>query len=147
MKNLDTSQISFILALISNVIKNWSRVKCLIKPYFSSPVFSIHISSRPEVFCKKGVFRNFAKFTGKELRQSLFFNNVADFRPAALLKKEALAQVFPCEFCEISKNTFLQNTSSGSLNSSMSYKIIQLSHTVYILFKNNVLQSHNCYLL
>ena len=29
--------------------------------------------SRPEVFCKKGVFRNFAKFTGKRLRQSLFF--------------------------------------------------------------------------
>ena len=22
------------------------------------------------------------------------------------IKKEALAQVFPCEFCEISKNTF-----------------------------------------
>ena len=35
-------------------------------------------SSRPEVFCKKGVFRNFAKFTGKNLYQShLFFNKVA----------------------------------------------------------------------
>ena len=29
-------------------------------------------SSRPEVFCKKGVFRNFAKFTAKHIRQSLF---------------------------------------------------------------------------
>ena len=29
-------------------------------------------SSRPEVFCEKGVFRNFAKFTGKHLCQSLF---------------------------------------------------------------------------
>ena len=28
-------------------------------------------SSRPEVFCKKGVLRNFAKFTGKHLYQSL----------------------------------------------------------------------------
>ena len=72
--------------------------------------------SRPEVYCKKGVFRNFAKFTGKQLRQSLFFNNVVDLRPAALLKKEALAQVFPCEFCEMSENPFLQNTSSGSLS-------------------------------
>ena len=27
-------------------------------------------------------------------------------RPATLLKKESLAQVFFCEFCEISKNTF-----------------------------------------
>ena len=29
-------------------------------------------SSRPEVLCKNGVLRNFAKFTGKLLRQSLF---------------------------------------------------------------------------
>ena len=28
-------------------------------------------------------------------------------RSATLLKKETLAQVFSCEFCEISKNTFL----------------------------------------
>ena len=28
------------------------------------------------------------------------------WRPASLLKKEALAQVFSCEFYEISKNTF-----------------------------------------
>ena len=36
-------------------------------------------SSRPKVFCKKGVLRNFAKFTGKHL-----------------------AKVFSCEFCEVS---------------------------------------------
>ena len=29
-------------------------------------------SSRPEVFCKKGVLRHFAKFTRKHLCQSLF---------------------------------------------------------------------------
>ena len=34
-------------------------------------------SSCPEVFCKKGVLRNFAKSTGKHLCQSLFFNKVA----------------------------------------------------------------------
>ena len=34
-------------------------------------------SRRPEVFCKKGVLRNFPKFTGKHLCQSLFFNKVA----------------------------------------------------------------------
>ena len=54
-------------------------------------------SSRPEVFCKKVVLRSFTKFTGKHLCQSLFFNKV---------KKETLAQMFSCEFCEISKNTF-----------------------------------------
>ena len=51
-------------------------------------------SSRPKVFCEKGVLRNFAKFTGKNLCQSNFF------------KKETLAQVFSSEFCEIPKNTF-----------------------------------------
>ena len=34
-------------------------------------------SSRPEVFCEKGVLRNFAKFTGKYLCQSCFLNKVA----------------------------------------------------------------------
>ena len=33
--------------------------------------------SRPEVFCKKCVLRNFAKFTGKHLRKNLFLNKVA----------------------------------------------------------------------
>ena len=36
----------------------------------------------PEVFCKKGVLKNFTKFTGKHLCQSLFFNKVAGLRPA-----------------------------------------------------------------
>ena len=60
---------------------------------------SLHIwinrSSCPEVFCKKGVLKTFAKFTGKHLCQSLLFNI-----------KETLAQMFSCEFCEILKNTF-----------------------------------------
>ena len=30
--------------------------------------------------------------------------------PCRFIKKETLAQVFSCEFCEISKNTFLQST-------------------------------------
>ena len=34
-------------------------------------------SSRSEVFCKKGFLKNFTKFTGKHLCQSLFFNKVA----------------------------------------------------------------------
>ena len=44
-------------------------------------------SSLLEVFCKKGVLRNFAKFIAKHLCQSLFFNKVAGLRPAPLLKK------------------------------------------------------------
>ena len=47
------------------------------------------------MFCKIGVVRNFA---------SLFLNKVAE--ACNCMKKETLAQVFSCEFCEISKNTF-----------------------------------------
>ena len=38
------------------------------------------ISSRLEVLCKKGVPRNFAKFTGKHLSQSIFFNKVTGLK-------------------------------------------------------------------
>ena len=40
-----------------------------------------NISSLPEVFCKKGVLRSFAKFEGKHLCQGLFFEKVAGLRP------------------------------------------------------------------
>ena len=36
--------------------------------------FGKKYASHPEVFRKKGVIRNVAKFTGKHLCQSLFFN-------------------------------------------------------------------------
>ena len=61
-------------------------------------------SSRSEVYCKKCVLKNFAKFTGKHLSQSLFLNKVAG--SWNFIKKETLAQVFSCELFEISKNTF-----------------------------------------
>ena len=62
-------------------------------------------SSHQRCSVEKGVLRNFAKFTGKHLCQSLFFNKVAGLA-CNFIKKETLAQVFSCEFCEISKNTF-----------------------------------------
>ena len=41
----------------------------------------------PRLVLWKVVLRNFAKFTGKHLCQSLLFNKVAGLRPATLLKK------------------------------------------------------------
>ena len=51
---------------------------------------------------RKGVLRNFAKFSGKHLCQSLFIS----CRPQAwnFMKKGTLAQLFSCEFCKTSKN-------------------------------------------
>ena len=54
-------------------------------------------SSRPEVFCKKGVRRNFEKFTGKHLCQSLFFNK----------KHRLWHRCFPVIFAKFLRTPFL----------------------------------------
>ena len=48
---------------------------------FSFLFVSFSGSSRPDVFCLKCVLRNFAKFTGKHLGQSFYFNKVAGLGP------------------------------------------------------------------
>ena len=59
------------------------------------------------MFYKKDVLRNFTKFTGKHLCQSHRCQQVPESGEACnFIKKEVLAQVFSCEFCKISKNTF-----------------------------------------
>ena len=62
---------------------------------------------------KKGVLKNFAKFTGKHLRQSLFFNKVAGPMPASLLQKRLWHRCFPVNFAKFLRTPFLKNTSGG----------------------------------
>ena len=57
-------------------------------------------SSRPEVFCRKGVLRNFTKFTGKHLCHSLFFNKVA------VIKKRLWRRCFPVNFMKFLRTHF-----------------------------------------
>ena len=54
-----------------------------------------------ELFCKNGVLKKFAKFTGMHLCQSLVFYK-SDF-----IKKEALAKVLSRGFCEGFLTAFL----------------------------------------
>ena len=68
-------------------------------------------SSHRRCSVKKGVFRNFAKFTGKHLCQSFFFDKVAVLRPASLLKKRLWHRCFLVNFTEFLRTSFLQNTS------------------------------------
>ena len=63
-------------------------------------------SSRPEVFCKKGVIRNFAKFTRKHLCQSLVIKKVAGRRPATLLKKRPWHRSFRVNFVKFLRTPF-----------------------------------------
>ena len=62
-------------------------------------VFVLVRSSCPEVFCKKGALRDFAKFTGKHLCQSLFFNK--------FLKKRLWHMFFHVNFVKFLRTPFL----------------------------------------
>ena len=68
-------------------------------------IFPVSRSSHQWYSIETGVLKNFTKFPGKDLCQSLFFNKVVGLRLASLLKK-TLAQVFSYEFFKIFKNTF-----------------------------------------
>ena len=68
-----------------------------------------HRSCRLEVFCRKGIVRNFAKFTGKHLHQILFLKKVADVRPATLLKR-LWYRCFPVNFKKFLRTSFFYRT-------------------------------------
>ena len=55
--------------------RNISKQLCLINTLLAAINLFSQISSRLEVFCKNGVFGNFAKFTAKHLCPSVFLIN------------------------------------------------------------------------
>ena len=63
-------------------------------------------SNSSDVFCKKGVLRNFTKFRGKHLCQSVFFDKDAGLRPATLLKKRLWHRCFPVNFVNFLRTPF-----------------------------------------
>ena len=70
-----------------------------------------------------------------------FFKKVAGLR-ASLIKREALTQVFSCEFCKIFKNTFFTEHlwATASDISTLAYQK-QLLHTLFYLLLNYQKQS------
>ena len=79
---------------ISIFILSWS--------YFSCNIFS-HLQKQSP----KGVLRNLTKFTWNHLCQSLFFNEIADLRPATLFKKGLWHRFFPVNFAKFLRTPFL----------------------------------------
>ena len=73
-------------------------------------------SSRTEFFFKNVVLKNFAKFTGKHLCQSL--------RPATLLKKRLWYRCFPVSFTKFLRTPFFTE------------------HLCWLLLKNSMLPKH-----
>ena len=89
-------------------------------------------SSRPDVFCKRGVLRNFAKLTRKHLRQILFFNKVAGLRPATLLQKSLWHRYFPVNFMKFLRTAiFVEHLWWLLLNSTEMAKIYMWFETKY----------------
>ena len=82
-----------------------------------------------DVLWEKGVLRNFAKFTGKHLCQSLSFNKVADLSPAKLLKKMLWRRCFPVNFAKFLRTPFLQNTSGRLL---LSIKLLMILKFIFM---------------
>ena len=111
-------------------------------------------SSRPEVFCRKGVLRNFSKFTEKHLCQSLFLNKVLGLRPATLLKRTLWRKCFPVKFCEISKSTIFYRTPTVAASEKLAFFQIKqigfrgaietsfLTCLIFIQFEANLVQSN-----
>ena len=92
-----------VFVSVSNVVQPNKRI-WVIRESGDSHIFR---SSRLGVFCRKGVLRNFSKFTGKHLCQSLFFNKVAGLRPATLLKKRLWHRCFLANFAKFLRAPFL----------------------------------------
>ena len=65
----------------------------------------------PEVFYKKGVPKNFSKFTGKHLYQSFFLTNLHALDLQLYLKRYSGTGVFLWILRKFYEHLFLQNTS------------------------------------
>ena len=75
---------------------------CFIFSTFFSSLPLLLRSSRSEVFYKKAVLRNFAKFTGKHLCQTLFNRLLIK-----LLKKKLWHRFFPVNFAKFLRTPFV----------------------------------------
>ena len=106
------TQLCNLMCLVKALLTASTIINYHIKWYVKCEMWNIwacskHKSSRPEVFCKKGVVRNFTKFTAKHLYQSLFFNKVAGLRPVTLLKNRLWHRCFPEIFAKFLRAPFL----------------------------------------
>ena len=77
-------------------------------------------------FCKSILFYANEREETAVVQGCSFFNKIAELRPATLLKK-TLAQVFSCEFCEISKTSFF------------------IEHLWWLLLKKSILSKDDCF--
>ena len=95
-------QFKYIYSRVSNCLRLLFMVSSLPAPHPPTLLRSSH--RRCPI--KKCVLKNFAKFTGKHLCQSLLFNKVVGLRPATLLKKRLRHKCFPVNFAKFLSTRF-----------------------------------------
>ena len=82
---------------------------------FKHYILLIFRSSYRRCSVRKGVLKNFSKFTGKQMYQSLYFTKVAGLRPATLTKWRLWHRCFPVNFAKFLRTPLLQSTSGRLL--------------------------------
>ena len=97
-------------------------------------------SSHQTCSVKTSVCRNFVKFTGKHLYQSLFFIKVADFRPATLLKKRLWYKYFPVNFAKFLRTLFLKQNKCGRLLQKVKHSNV---FHAYVYLGDNIRKNYN----
>ena len=90
-------------------------------PLEIEPKRALARSSHQMCSMKKGVLRNFAKFTGKHLCQRLFLNKAAG-------KKSLWRRCFPVNFAKFLRIPFSQNTSGRLLLRCHLFKVVGWAH-------------------
>ena len=88
-------------------------------------------SSHRRCSTREGVLRDFAKFKGKDLCQSLFFNKATDLGPATLLKKKLWRRCFPVSFAKFLITLFYRTPLGGCFWSS-NYSFMETFIDVFI---------------
>ena len=68
------------------------------------------------MFCKKGFLRNFAKFTGKHLSQSLFLIKLQTFVKGAVTEIKRRFEIFPVQIMNTLRSRITTNNCLPQLN-------------------------------
>ena len=106
----------FVKAQLNDSTKMFCNLKTSHETAIMIEVFRGLQKQPLEVFYKKGVLRNFAKFTGKHLENTRKTGKQPNtrktaLRPATLFKKSLWHRCFSVNFAKFLRTPFLQNTS------------------------------------
>ena len=106
--NITTKCDRKIVIPFKTLVSSWKKLCSVLLSFTPKITNSNERSSNRSCSVKRDVLRNFAKFTGKHLCQSLFFNKVAGLMPKSLLKKKLWRRCFPVNSPKFLRKNFLK---------------------------------------